>query len=140
MDIVRWRSRLPVTRPNDGELVGWTVSENYDESRVDGVNPVGHALARELPVDDAVDVLVKNGLSSLSAPCWGRAPLPLRADTDLRRPLHGWRWRRFVLVQLEEVRVWVRPAYPSWDERRIELPLQLPIDDVLVVEPPDDHE
>lgn len=129
-----------MTRPSDGELVGWTVSENYDETRVDAVNPVGHALAQELPVDDAVEVLVQQGLSSLSAPCWGRAPLPLSADTDLRRPSAEWQWRRFVLVQLEEVRVWLRPAYPSWDERRVELPLALPIDDVLVIDPPAEHE
>ncbi len=127
-------------RPSDGELVGWTVSENYDEMRVDAVNPVGHAVAVELPVDEAAEVLVQHGLSSLSTPCWARAPIPIYADIDLRRPSASWRWRRFVLVQLEETRVWIRPAYPSWDERRVELPLFLPIDDVLVIDPPDERE
>ncbi|MDJ0392995.1 hypothetical protein QMK17_06590 [Rhodococcus sp. G-MC3] len=129
-----------MTRPSDGELVGWTVSENYDETRVDAVNPVGHALAVDLPVDQASNVLVQQGLSSLSEPVWARAPIPLLAHTDLRRPEPTWRWRRIVLVQLEETRVWIRPAYPSWEERRVELPLAIPVDDVLVTDPPAEHE
>lgn len=129
-----------MTRPSDGELVGWTVSENYDEFDVDAVNPVGHVVAAGLPVDAATDVLVRRGLTSLSEPCWGRAPVPIDAATDLRRPSDHWPWRRFVLVQLDDTRVWIRPAYPSWDERTVELAVHLPIDDVLVVDPPDHYE
>ncbi|OZE99990.1 hypothetical protein CH292_19765 [Rhodococcus sp. 14-2470-1a] len=140
VDITRWRSRLPVRRPSDGEIVGWTVSENYDESCVDAVNPVGHLLAQSLPVDDAADVLLEQGLSSLSNPVWGRAPVPVLAHTDLLDPAETWTWRRFLLVQLDDTRVWIRPAYPSWDERRVELALHLPIDDVLVTDPPPGHE
>lgn len=131
---------MPVRRPSDGELVGWTVSEDYDEMHVDAVNPVGHLVSNDLPVDIAAEVLVQQGLSSLSAPCWGRAPVPIEAHTDLTNPQHIWPWRRFTLVQLDDTRVWVRPSYPSWDERRIEVPLVLPIDDVLVTEPPDERE
>lgn len=120
--------------------MGWTVSENYDESCVDAVNPVGHTVAAGVPVDRASEMLVHHGLSSLIEPCWGRAPVPIDASTDLRRPSERWAWRRFVLVQLDDTRVWIRPAYPSWDERRVELALHLPIDDVLVVDPPDGHE
>lgn len=129
-----------MTRPSDGELVGWTVSENYDEYSVDAVNPVGHVVSVGLPVDTAAEVLVRDGLASLSTPCWALAPVPIAADTDLRAPNHSWRWRRFVLVQLEDTRVWIRPAYPSWEERRVELALPIPVDDVLVIEPPDDRE
>lgn len=140
VDIGRWRSRLPVTRPSDGELVGWTLSENYDEYSVDAVNPVGHLVATGLHVLDAAEVLVTEGLSSLSVPCWAFAPIPISRDTDLRSPEPSWQWRRMVLVQLDDTRVWIRPGYPSWEERRVELPIVIPADDVLVTDPPDGHE
>ncbi|MGU3432082.1 hypothetical protein ACNHUS_03610 [Actinomycetes bacterium M1A6_2h] len=135
MDIDLWRSRMPVMRTSDGELVGWTVSL-VSEEVVDAVNPVGHVVQSALPVDDAIDVLEARGLTSLSAPYWARAPLPIDASTDLRRPQDNWRWRRMTMVQLDDTRVWIRPAYPSYAERLVELPVVLPVDDVLVAEPP----
>ncbi len=67
VDISRWRSRLPVTRASDGELVGWTVSDLAadDGELVDAVNPVGHVIAADVELGDAVDVLESQGLSSL---------------------------------------------------------------------------
>ncbi|GGG17329.1 hypothetical protein GCM10007304_34360 [Rhodococcoides trifolii] len=135
MDIDLWRSRMPVTRASDGELVGWTVSL-VSEEIVDAVNPVGHVVEAAVPVDAAIDVLEARGLSSLSAPYWAKAPLPIDAHTDLRRPRDDWRWRRMVMVQLDDTRVWIRPAYPDYTERMVELPLPLPADDLLLDEPP----
>lgn len=140
MQIDRWRSRLPVRRPADGELVGWTVSEAYDESCVDAVNPVGRTVASAIPVDHAAEVLVAQGLSSLMDPLWALVPASVSRGTDLRRPEPDWQWRRMVLVQLDDTRVWIRPGYPTWQERNVEIPLVLPVDDVLVSDPPPGHE
>ena len=138
VDIDRWRSRLPVTRASDGELVGWTVADLAadDGELVDAVNPVGHVIAADVRLDHAVDVLESQGLSSLSRPYWARAPLPVASELDLLRPQHDWRWRRMVMTQLDDTRVWIRPAYPSYPERMVEVALSLPADDVLVTEPP----
>lgn len=126
---------MPVMRASDGELVGWTVSLDSEEV-VDAVNPVGHVVESSVRVDDAVDLLEARGLSSLSAPYWAKAPLPMESSTDLRRPRDDWRWRRMVMVQLDDTRVWIRPAYPAYSERMVELPIPLPADDLLVGEPP----
>ncbi|MGB6181313.1 MAG: hypothetical protein WBF79_08740 [Rhodococcus sp. (in: high G+C Gram-positive bacteria)] len=138
MDIARWRSRLPVKRASDGEVVGWTVSDLAldDGERVDAVNPVGHVVARDVRLDEAVDILEAHGLASLSAPCWALAPLPIEREVDLTRPTPAWRWRRMTMTQLDDTRVWVRPAYPSYPERMVEIALPLPADDVLVTDPP----
>lgn len=142
VDIDRWRSRLPVKRASDGELVGWTVSRDGDESTegylVDAINPAGHVVAASIPIEEASDVLEARGLASLSAPHWARAPLPISSHVDLRRPQQDWTWRRVVMTQLDDTRVWIRLAYPSWPERLVEVALSIPADDVLVdVTPPD---
>ena len=138
VEIDRWRSRLPVTRSSDGELVGWTVSDLALDGGelVDAVNPVGHVVAEDLPLEEAIDVLENHGLGSLSAPYWARAPLPVVSELDLRRPRSDWTWRRMVMTQLDDTRVWVRPAYPSYPERMVELAVPLPVDEILVAEPP----
>ncbi len=44
------------------------------------------------------------------------------------------------MTQLDDTRVWIRPAYPSYPERMVEVALSLPADDVLVTEPPSPDE
>ncbi|WP_299575671.1 hypothetical protein [uncultured Williamsia sp.] len=135
MDLGLWRSRIPVRRPSDGEIVGWTVTDR-DDDLVDAVNPVGQPVAHGLEFEQAHDVLVARGLASLSDRCWALMPTPITRDTDLTRPQPDWRWRRVVLTQLDDTQVWVRPAYPSWAERFTEIPLWLPADDILRQDPP----
>ncbi|WP_235578851.1 MULTISPECIES: hypothetical protein [unclassified Rhodococcus (in: high G+C Gram-positive bacteria)] len=127
-----------MTRASDGELVGWTVSDlaRDDGELVDAVNPVGHVIAEDVQLEAAIDVLEARGLSSLSVPYWARAPLPLVSELDLRRATPEWQWRRMVMTQLDDTKVWIRPAYPSYPERMVELAVPLPADDVLVTEPP----
>ncbi|WP_231476487.1 MULTISPECIES: hypothetical protein [unclassified Rhodococcus (in: high G+C Gram-positive bacteria)] len=127
-----------MTRASDGELVGWTVSDmaRDDGELVDAVNPVGHVIAEDVQLEAAIDVLEARGLSSLSVPYWARAPLPLVGELDLRRATPEWQWRRMVMTQLDDTKVWIRPAYPSYPERMVELAVPLPADDVLVPEPP----
>jgi hypothetical protein len=62
--------------------VGWTVSDmaRDDGELVDAVNPVGHVIAEDVQLEAAIDVLEARGLSSLSAPYWARAPLPLVSE------------------------------------------------------------
>lgn len=138
VDIDRWRSRLPVTRASDGELVGWTVSDLAadDGEKVDAVNPVGHVVAADVDLLDAVDILEARGLASLSGPFWARAPLPMVSEQNLHRPKPEWRWRRVTMTQLDDTKVWIRPAYPSYPERMVEVAVPLPVDDIVVAEPP----
>lgn len=138
VDIDRWRSRLPVKRASDGEIVGWTVSDRAldDGELVDAVNPVGHVVAADVTLDEAVDILEARGLASLSVPYWALAPLPIVSEQKLDRPASDWRWRRMTMTQLDDTRVWIRPAYPAYAERMVEIALALPADDVLVREPP----
>ncbi|MBY4129061.1 hypothetical protein HQO83_11740 [Rhodococcus fascians] len=138
MDIERWRSRLPVKRASDGEVIGWTVAhgttaqdEHDDGYTVDAVNPAGITVAQGVPIETAIAHLEDRGLASLSAPHWTKAPLPLEAETDLLAPQDDWQWRRVVMTQLDDNRVWIRPAYPSWPERLLEISLAIPVDDVL---------
>lgn len=145
MNIDRWRSRLPVRRASDGESIGWTVSDVYastgaEGDLVDALNPIGHVLAEDVSLDTAIDVVEQRGLASLDRPYWVRAPLPIWAGVDLERPENGWRWRRMLLTQLDDTRLWMRPAYPAWEERLLELPLTLPADEVLHALQPADSE
>lgn len=128
-------------RASDGEVIGWTVahasSENagrddYDDDYlVDAVNPVGITVAQAVPLENAIAALEERGLASLSLPHWTKAPLPLQPETDLLTPQDDWQWRRVLMTQLDDNRVWIRPAYPSWPERLLEIPLSIPADDVL---------
>ncbi len=140
MDIDRWRSRLPVRRPSDREIVGWTVphagSDDPYADIVDAVNPVGQVVAARIDIADAYDVLQERGLASLTAPCWARAPIPITRDTDFTRPQDDWLWRRIAMTQLDDTQVWVRAAYPHYFERFTEVPLRLPADDILLTDPP----
>ncbi|GAA1455987.1 hypothetical protein [Williamsia maris] len=136
MDIDRWRGRLPVRRPSDREIVGWTVSDQPDDETVDAVNPVGQVVAAGIDIADAYDVLLERGLASLTAPCWARAPIPITRDTDFTRPQDDWLWRRIAMTQLDDTQVWVRAAYPHYFERFTEVPLRLPADDILLFDPP----
>ncbi|MBT0566684.1 hypothetical protein [Williamsia sp. CHRR-6] len=138
MDIDRWRSRLPVRRASDGEIIGWTVSSDGDpySERVDAVNPVGQVVAAGVDTADATDILAARGLASLTEPCWARAPIPITRDTDFTRPQPDWRWRRVAMTQLDDNEVWIRAAYPHHIERFTEVPLRLPADDILHHHPP----
>ncbi|OZD09318.1 hypothetical protein CH275_03705 [Rhodococcus sp. 06-235-1A] len=143
VDIERWRSRLPVRRASDGEVIGWTVAhesntrDEYDEGYlVDAVNPAGITVAQGVPIETAIAHLEDRGLASLSAPHWTKAPLPLESETDLSTPQDDWPWRRVLMTQLDDNRVWIRPAYPSWPERLLEVPLPIPADDVLRTDSP----
>ncbi|MGV8870902.1 MAG: hypothetical protein ACOH2Q_00125 [Rhodococcus sp. (in: high G+C Gram-positive bacteria)] len=150
MDIERWRSRLPVKRASDGEVIGWTVEHESTEPAppdehdhgylVDAVNPVGITVARGVSLEDAIDALEERGLASLSLPHWTKAPLPLQLETDLLTPQNDWQWRRVLMTQLDDNRVWIRPAYPSWPERLLEIPLSIPADDVLRSHSPADSD
>lgn len=147
VDIERWRSRLPVKRASDGEVIGWTVAhesttrDEYDEGYlVDAVNPVGVTVVRGVPIERAIEHLEDRGLASLSAPHWTKAPLPLEPETDLSAPHDDWPWRRVLMTQLDDNRVWIRPAYPSWPERLLEIPLQIPADEILRADSPDDSD
>ncbi|WP_307830829.1 hypothetical protein [Rhodococcus sp. KRD162] len=150
MDIERWRSRLPVKRASDGEVIGWTVAHRshasapLDEQEegylVDAVNPVGITVAQGVPIETAVAHLEERGLASLSAPHWTKAPLPLAPETDLIAPQDDWQWRRVLMTQLDDNRVWIRPAYPSWPERLLEIPLPIPADDILRPDSPADSD
>ncbi len=136
VDIDRWRTRLPVRRPSDREIVGWTVSDAPDDETVDAVNPVGQVVAAGVDIADAYDLLQERGLASLTQPCWARAPIPITRDTDFTRPQHDWLWRRIAMTQLDDTQVWVRAAYPHYFERFTEVPLRLPADDILLTDPP----
>lgn len=148
MDIDRWRGRLPVRRPSDREIIGWTVSvagseasgtsysDDPDDGVVDAVNPVGQVVAAGIDIADAYDVLQERGLASLTAPCWAQAPIPITRDTDFTRPQDDWLWRRIAMTQLDHTQVWVRAAYPHYFERFTEVPLRLPADDILRFDPP----
>lgn len=149
VDIERWRSRLPVKRSSDGEVIGWTVAhssgrsilhEHDDGYCVDAVNPVGICVAQGVSLEDAIAVLEERGLASLSLPHWIKAPLPLQLETDLFTPQDCWQWRRVLMTQLDDNRVWIRPAYPSWPERLLEIPLPIPADDVLRPHSPADSD
>lgn len=136
VDIDRWRSRLPVRRSSDGEIIGWTISKDPYADVVDAVNPVGQVVATEIDIADAAEVLAARGLASLTAPCWARAPIPITRDTDFTRPQPEWRWRRVAMTQLDDNAVWIRAAYPHHAERFTEVPLRLPADDILLLDPP----
>ncbi|KJV01146.1 hypothetical protein VF34_03620 [Rhodococcus sp. PML026] len=128
-------------RASDGEVIGWTVAHSAGESApydehdegylVDAVNPVGITVALGVSLVDAIAALEERGLASLSLPHWTKAPLPLQPETDLLTPQDDWQWRRVLMTQLDDNRVWIRPAYPSWPERLLEIPLSIPADDVL---------
>ncbi|OZC43164.1 hypothetical protein CH286_23265 [Rhodococcus sp. WWJCD1] len=153
MDIERWRSRLPVKRASDGEVIGWTVAhsssgstprdehDEHDEGYlVDAVNPVGITVAQGVSLEYAIAALEERGLASLSWPHWTKAPLPLQLETDLLTPQDDWQWRRVLMTQLDDNRVWIRPAYPSWPERLLEIPLSIPADDILRPQSPADSD
>lgn len=128
-------------RASDGEVIGWTVAhrssgstphEEHDEGYlVDAVNPVGITVAQGVSLEEAITALEERGLASLSLPHWTKAPLPLHSETDLLTPQNDWQWRRVLMTQLDDNRVWIRAAYPSWPERLLEIPLSIPADDVL---------
>ena len=128
-------------RASDGEVIGWTVALSSDESNpidedaegyvVDAVNPAGITVAQGVPIEEAIACLEDRGLASLSAPHWTKAPLPLESETDLFAPQDDWPWRRVLMTQLDDNRVWIRPAYPSWPERLLEIALPIPADDIL---------
>ncbi len=134
-------------RASDGEVIGWTVAHypgspnEYDEGYlVDAVNPVGITVAQGVPLETAIARLEDHGLASLSAPHWTKAPLPMEPETDLYAPQDDWPWRRVLMTQLDDNRVWIRPAYPSWPERLLEIPLPIPADDILRPDSPENSD
>jgi hypothetical protein len=122
-------------RPSDGELTGY-----LDPGAGDGVfvplNLIGHPLGSAGTRAEAESVLVDRGHISLANYWWCLAPLPLRADTDLRHPHLDWEWRRIVIVDLDKTECTVRAALPTPEEEDVVAAITLPADDVLRVGPP----
>lgn len=126
-----------MTRPSDGEQVGYLVPDGADGVVVPTSlvgSPVGPAQDRP----DAVALLVERGLRSLDRRWWCRLPSPLPPGVlAAAEPGANWDWRPVVLVEASPAGCIVRLEFAEPAELRARAALPVPVGDLLRVQAPD---
>lgn len=126
----------PVTRPEDGERVGYLSPDGAPDLVVPRLltgAPAGPATHQGA----ARDLLVTRGLALLDRRWWCRLPAPLVDGTRADTPETDWAWTAVVLVEASPVECRVRLEFAAPAELRALAVLPTPVGDLLRGDPPD---
>ena len=125
-----------VTRPSDGEHVGYLAPDGAD-GLVVPTSLLGHPLTPAQDREDAVTLLRERGLASLDRRWWCRLPSTLPPSlVAAGEPGPGWEWRSVVLVEVSPGECTVRLEFGGPEEFRGRAALPVPVGDLLRTDPP----
>jgi hypothetical protein len=120
------QSWTPVTRPADGERVGYLAGDGAD-GLVVPTSLVGLPLGAAQRQDPAVALLRERGLAALDRRLPSRLPSSALSAVE---PEPGWGWRPVVLVEVSPVECTVRLEFAEPAELRGRAVLPVPVGDL----------
>lgn len=129
-------SWTPVHRPSDAEHVGYLAPDGRDD-RVVPTSLVGLPLGAAQSSEEAVALLVTQGLRSVDRRWWCRLPHALPDGVlAASEPCADWDWRPVVLIEVSPAGCTVRLEMAEPAQLRARAALPVPVGDLLREQPP----